>query len=388
MNDLLFNITSIGIPFLVLLGAIQGLILSALLIFSKKYKFKFVQFFNLVLVSISVINIYGAFDLLKTADHPIFEDYIPYFWSSLIPPSIYFFICYLTNKSYRFKKIDYLFFLPFVIDLVYQFIYFFKFLFFGTFSVKAYQQFNHMGNIFELLASFLSIIVFLLSIKRINEFNNDLNDLSSEIKKTNLFWAKRFLLIGLCISICWFIVSFLNVYVGYFLQPLAIMVWVSVTLLIYWTTYSMLSKKHLFETHNEVVLTKNTNKAFEFKNPKPSLLPSEIEVIQEKLDMVVSKNKPHLQYDLTLRDLSKLVSTTDKKISTYLNHKLNTNFYDYINKLRIVEFKYKIEKGGLDNFSIVGIALQCGFKSKSSFYRAFRKHENMTPTEYIKQLEL
>jgi hypothetical protein len=114
-------------PFVVSLGAFQGIILSLLLGISSKYKFKPARFFALLLLSISAVNIYGAFDLIKTASKPLFEDYIPYFWTDLIPVSVYFFITYLVNRKYTFKRRDLLFFAPVTYGLYtsyYDFLYY------------------------------------------------------------------------------------------------------------------------------------------------------------------------------------------------------------------------------------------------------------------------
>jgi len=59
----------------------------------------------------------------------------------------------------------------------------------------------------------------------------------------------------------------------------------------------------------------------------------------------------------------------------------------FVNQQRIDEFKNRVNQGDMQNFSVVGLALECGFKSKSSFYRAFKKHIGTTPTAYLKQIQ-
>ena len=108
--------------------------------------------------------------------------------------------------------------------------------------------------------------------------------------------------------------------------------------------------------------------------------------IAKALEEQLVTQKPYLNPDLTLRDLSKIVQTTDKKLSVYLNQHLNTSFYDFINLKRINEFKRRSEHGDIENYSVVGLALECGFKSKSSFYRSFKKHLSTTPTASLKEI--
>ena len=87
--------------------------------------------------------------------------------------------------------------------------------------------------------------------------------------------------------------------------------------------------------------------------------------------------------DLTLKKLSTLLGTGDKKLSTLLNANLKTNFYDYINTHRLRYFTDKIAKNKYKNYSIVGLAQESGFKSKSVFYREFKKKFGISPSKYI-----
>ena len=99
----------------------------------------------------------------------------------------------------------------------------------------------------------------------------------------------------------------------------------------------------------------------------------------------INTKQPYLDEELTLNSLATQISTTDKKLSALLNQHMNTSFYDYINLLRIEAFKKEIEKEENSNLSLIGIAFNCGFKSKSSFYRIFKKETGLSPSEYKKQ---
>ncbi len=104
--------------------------------------------------------------------------------------------------------------------------------------------------------------------------------------------------------------------------------------------------------------------------------------LQEKLKNVLEKEKIFLDEELTLVKLSKAIETTDKKLSKLLNQFMKVTFYDFVNSYRIDEFKEKIQSSIYNDFTIEGIANECGFKSKASFYRVFKKETGVSPSEF------
>jgi transcriptional regulator GlxA family with amidase domain len=105
-----------------------------------------------------------------------------------------------------------------------------------------------------------------------------------------------------------------------------------------------------------------------------------------KLERIIDVEKPYLREDLTLKDLAELLQITDKKMSALLNRYLNTSFYDYINGLRVVEVKKRIQDPAFEKYTLLAIALECGFNSKASFNRIFKKMTVVSPSEYKKRL--
>lgn len=99
----------------------------------------------------------------------------------------------------------------------------------------------------------------------------------------------------------------------------------------------------------------------------------------------MESHKLYLQSDLSVRDLEDNSGLTAKQISEALNNGLKKNFYQFINEYRVDEFKRRVaDNPGL---TLAGLALDCGFNSKTTFQRVFKEITGMKPSEYVARLE-
>ena len=114
----------------------------------------------------------------------------------------------------------------------------------------------------------------------------------------------------------------------------------------------------------------------------------EMRELTEALNDLMASDKPFLDEDLTLSALAHLLKVPDKKLSTLLNQNMGVSFYDFINSLRIEEVKRRMELSDADKYTLLAIAFDCGFKSKSSFNRIFKNITQLSPSDYRKQVIL
>lgn len=103
-----------------------------------------------------------------------------------------------------------------------------------------------------------------------------------------------------------------------------------------------------------------------------------------RLKALMESEKMFLNPNLTLKSVSDHLSTNTKYLSQVVNHHTNTNFQRFVNSFRIEEVKKKIASEDYRNLTLYGIALQCGFKNKSTFYKVFKEETGITPREYLK----
>lgn len=107
----------------------------------------------------------------------------------------------------------------------------------------------------------------------------------------------------------------------------------------------------------------------------------------DRLNKLILEEKVYTDADLSLTDLATKLDINPNYLSQLINTKEGKTFYDYINFYRVEEFKRLIAIPKNQQFTLVAIAYDCGFNSKSSFNRYFKKLTGQTPSQYVKPLK-
>lgn len=107
-----------------------------------------------------------------------------------------------------------------------------------------------------------------------------------------------------------------------------------------------------------------------------------------QLKELVERERLYLDSGLTLKEVADRLHTNTKYLSQVVNHHVGTNFQTFINQYRVKETKQKMQDPEYNNLTLFGIALQCGFKNKSTFYKVFRDTVGITPKAYLKSMAI
>ncbi len=130
---------------------------------------------------------------------------------------------------------------------------------------------------------------------------------------------------------------------------------------------------------------KELNEILPTKYKKASLPEEQATQIDERLNTIMSQEKPYLNPKLSLSDLAEFIDVTTNQLSQFLNEHRRKNFYDYLNHYRLQAFLERKKQMEYDHYNILGLAYECGFNSKTTFNTFFKKILRASPTEYFKQ---
>lgn len=304
----------------------------------------------------------------------------PYFLGLEIPlpllhgPFLFLYTVALTKQQQN-KKINILHFIPFLLALL-SLLPFFLLSF--PQKIKVYQE---EGKSYEVLRTVIFIAIILsgifysiFSLQKLEKHRKTIVEQFSSTEKINLKWLS-YLILGL--SIIWVLVIFREdkyifsavvlyvIFIGYFgIKQVGI--------------FTNTVPKMQDEKENDLQPEK-------IKYEKSKISPEEVNAIYQKLSEVMQIEKIYTDPELNLPYLAQKINVHPNTLSQIINSIEQKNFYDYINHQRVEEFKRLIALSENHKFTLLSIAFECGFNSKTAFNRNFKKATNFSPTEYLKK---
>lgn len=149
-------------------------------------------------------------------------------------------------------------------------------------------------------------------------------------------------------------------------------VWIILPFIMYTLGFFAIRQPELFKINPEYSLEKD------------AVIDNEdLEILKEKVAKSMQEHRPFLNPRFTLQGLSELTGIKPHLLSKVINKGFELNFSDYINSYRVEEFKELVMKEEKREFTLLAVALEAGFNSKTTFNTTFRKFTNTTPREFV-----
>lgn len=144
---------------------------------------------------------------------------------------------------------------------------------------------------------------------------------------------------------------------------------------------------HIVDSTEKLTLSSNQPEEHVPKYEKSGLTNDLKLQLKIKLEQLINNEKLFCEPNITLQTVAKKLNVHPNYLSQYINEDLGSTFYDLINRFRVEEFKRLAVKPENAGYNLLSIAYDCGFSSKSSFNRNFKKFTGQTPSQYLKSLK-
>ena len=286
---------------------------------------------------------------------------------------VWLYTLYLTDSRRSFTRRDLLLFIPTLLYLTFRF-----FLFAQSVEWKEWFDKNYYApyaGTFIFVTEFFWNVAFLyFSIRHYRKYRAWLNQNFSDTEKLKFDWLRNFLYVFTAILILGALFDFTDS----FLFRLSYIQYFYFELVMALATYCLAVAGYLRSKTIELHFTEKD--AGEIDERRTLLAERELEKLKQKLADLMDKDQVYLEPNLTLADLSRQLGVNSTVLSYAVNYGFGKNFNDFINEFRINEVKEKLKNS--DDSTLLGIAFECGFNSKATFNRAFRKFTGMSPKEF------
>lgn len=328
--------------------------------------------------------------------------YVPFQHLYCMGPVIFFYVQALLNPSFRFVKKDFLHFIPAILYLIYCLvmvitdkIVLHDYYFLADGTDRDFDSWYQWTGFISMIAYFVAAMRYYFLYKKL------IVQLVSYADEVLFKWVLHFLsafLLMQALKVSFAMIEFfyppLNGYIGswwYFFCFSMVFYYIAITGYSNSIEVKIRFKVNLLSNNEALLLDENVVEneiehaetiAMEInlvENPSENLLLAEW---KPKLWELMHEQKAYQDPELSLSQVAKRLQTNPSLISKVVNQGFEQNFNDFVNNFRIEAVKQKMQQGEHQKQTLLGIAYDCGFNSKATFNRAFKKVTGQTPKDF------
>lgn len=246
------------------------------------------------------------------------------------------------------------------------------------------DDFQLFFQVFSIVLSVTGIFYVIITYLLLEKYRKTMLSQFSNQDKVNLNWL-RFLFYGM--TLIWvLIIVFQN----------DNFIFSGATIFVIFIGYFGIKQVGIFTNQNEFIQTTENSTIVEdvlevfipqkVKYAKSGLSEEVANQLHTELKRIMTVEKLFKEPELTLTDLANRLGIHPNYLSQVINEKEGVNFYDYVNSLRVEEFIKQIALPKNKKYTLLTVAYDAGFNSKSSFNRYFKKVTDLSPSEYLRNM--
>lgn len=305
-------------------------------------------------------------------------DFFPRTFSLLLPPLAYFYLKSQFNTSYRPVLRDLWHALPFGIYVLYHLLVYAQGPAFVQYWETTIQQPWKIDYV-ELTARFASqIVYFVMAWQLYGEYRRWAPTQFSETETVQFVWFRNFLWAFLASNVVGWGMTLVDVLLE----------------LDFWHDWwDELFNAGLIYYLAITGYAQPQTRKLQFEVPAMAEKPagkmeklSEADLLnwKQRLETIMQEEKPWLEPELGLAELAQRLQTNASLLSAVVNGAFGKNFNDFVNEYRVEAVKQMLRDPAAAHYSLLGIGLECGFNSKSTFNRVFKKLTGIAPGDYAR----
>ena len=330
-----------------------------------------------------------------------FMFYTPFQHLFFIGPIIYFYTQSLLNQSFKFNKKHFIHLIPGILYLIYNLIIWI----YDKLILKEYYFYENgidkdFDPWYQIAGQISMFFYFILTLLYYNRYKKIIVQVASNVDEVLFKWIKNYLiafLIMLLLPHIFDVINYfypnVNSYKGgwwFYLTFSLVLYYIAVTGYSNAVHSKIGFKMSVFDSKPILLL----NSSFDTFNANDNVIDidyeehfekksEEIGLWKQQIEMLIQSEKLYQNPELSLTEVARKLQTNTSIISKAINQGFAMNFNDFINKYRIEAVKAKFANGEHKKATLLGIAYDCGFNSKATFNRAFKKNTNYSPKDYL-----
>lgn len=326
--------------------------------------------------------------IFALVNHTVLEIYAFPFISFTYGPLLYLYVRHMANPSLKYQPWHTLHFVPFLVFFAVSVIFRNVSLFEDLSGFFTIDRFTPIRIIYS-ACFFLSVTVYsILSFIQIRRHQVHLRDIVSfTSEKITLNWMKILSITFYVGYIVIFILGGIDIIAG--LVPFDPYILTFIFIAFFSFAYSFYAIRQPEMLDYPVAQREEDDIAVQAgaeKYAKSGLRKEQAEAYLTKLLSYMDDEKPYLDGDLTIHHLAQKTGIPRHYITEVLNEKYGRNFFTFVNEYRVREVISRINDPKYQHYTILAIAFDAGFNSKSTFNTIFKAYTGNTPSEYRNNL--
>jgi len=304
--------------------------------------------------------------------------------SLAIGPLLYFYVKSITTSNFKFRKKDFIHFIPVSLYIVYKiFILIYDAAQPGFDEtqngyLKVFLDEKYVSPLIGIVENLQMLLYLAFTIQLYYIYRKKIQQFFSNTYSLELNWIRNFL----------FIYSFLflySIFQGVIGSVITDLHWTQKWWYHFFTAVAIIyfGIKGYFTDTNKLNNLNFSVTVKESTDTSQIELSEDVIKIKEKIEEFMENEKPFLNPDLNLTELSKMLKISPPTLSDAINSGFEKNFNDFINSYRVKAVQAMLQEGKQQQLSLLGIAYECGFNSKATFNRVFKKLTNTSPSQYL-----